>query len=90
MNEPPKQSIEYRCHENAGEEPILLEYHRAPLVPASKYLRTLIGCYQSLDRIPLMDAYHSDPDFVKDADQRGLGSYHDNVSDILSHSFSDT
>jgi hypothetical protein len=62
MNGPPHSPMEYRRHgedDNDAEGPLV--YHRAQLVPAAKYLRTLIECYRSLDGVPLMNAYHSDP-----------------------------
>ena len=58
---PPKMSIEYRRHgkdeDNEGPPLGPLMYQRAPLVPAATYLRTLIKCYRSLDRIPLWEQY---------------------------------
>ena len=82
INGLPKQSIEYRRHGTQdGGEDVPLEYHRAPLVPAAKYLSTLIECYRSLDRVPLMDAYHSDPEFSKDKHPDSLNWYFENVSE---------
>lgn len=68
MNGLPRSTVEYKCHgeEVEGEEGPL-SYHRAPLVPAATYLRTLIECYRSLDRVLMMDAYHSDPDRTRHA-----------------------
>jgi hypothetical protein len=84
MNGTPKQGIEYKRHApKHAVEDAPLEYHRAPLVPAAKYLRTLIECYRELDRVPLMDAYHSDPDFAKEKHRDELNWYYENVSEIL-------
>lgn len=85
MNGPPKQAIEYRRHKEVEEESGPLEYHCAPLVPAAKYLRTLINCYRPLDRIPLMNAYHSDPDFAKEVHRDGLNWYYEKVSTTFSN-----
>lgn len=53
MDDPPKMSIEYRRHGKDTDSEGLpfgpLMYQRAPLVPAARYLRTLIECYRSLD-----------------------------------------
>ena len=87
MNGPPHSAIEYRRYgkeDNDTEGPLV--YHRAPLVPAAKYLRTLIGCYLSLDRVPLMDPYHSDPDFAKDEHRESLNWYFENVRTVCSSS----
>ncbi|KIN06781.1 hypothetical protein OIDMADRAFT_15929, partial [Oidiodendron maius Zn] len=81
MNGPPKQAIEYRRHKEVEERSGTLEYHYAPLVPAAKYLRTLINCYRPLDRIPLMDAYHSDQDFGKEVHRDGLNWYYEKIQD---------
>jgi hypothetical protein len=83
MNGPQSQGIEYKRYKEEEDKSGPLEYHRAPLVPAGKYLRTLIECYRSLDRVPLMDAYHSDPDFAKEKHQDSLNWYYENVSDVL-------
>jgi hypothetical protein len=79
MNGPPEQSIEFKRH--GKEEGGPLEYHRTPLVPAAKYIRTLIDCYRLLDRVPMMNAYHSDPDFAKDKHRESLNWYYENVRD---------
>jgi hypothetical protein len=85
MNGPPRSTIEYKRHgeEVEGEEGPLC-YHRAPLVPAATYLRTLIECYRSMDRVPMMDAYHSDPDWPKQAHRENMKWYFENVSDCVS------
>ena len=78
-----KQGIEYKRYAPKDDMEVApLEYHLAPLVPAAKYFRTLIECYRSLDRVPLMDAYHSDPDFAKETHRDGLNWYYENVSKI--------
>lgn len=81
MNGPPKQGIEFKRHAEEEEGSGPLEYHRAPLVPAGQYIRTLIDCYRPLDRVPMMDAYHSDPDFAKAEHRDSLNWYYENVRD---------
>ena len=82
MNGPPKQAIEFKRHGKEEEGP--LEYHRAPFVPAAKYVRGLIDCYRAMDRVPMMDAYHSDPNFAKVKLRESLNWYYENVSDAIS------
>lgn len=45
-----------KCH-----PPQHLEYKLATCIPAAVYLRNLIDCYRSLDRIPIVNPQQSDP-----------------------------
>ncbi|KAF4638059.1 hypothetical protein G7Y89_g19 [Cudoniella acicularis] len=39
-----------------------LDYYLAPCIPAAQFLRNMIDCYHSLDRVPFVDHWESDPD----------------------------